>query len=142
MSSKQLAIFEKIQKIIKEKIDKDETYPCKYQIFHQAKKYCPQCNFFVCDKCISKHDSSHSLKSPIELIPDLSDKINLYIKINDENNSKEETKSEKIENNEIKEKKELNIKIYDNTINSIDDLIKELKNTKKKWLLFLNCKKI
>ena len=138
MSTQKSMIFEKIQKIIKEKIDKDQTYPCKYQIFHQAKKYCPQCDYFVCDKCFSKHDSSHTLKYPNELIPDLSNKINLYLNLNEDNSSKEEEKSKKIEE---KEKVELNTKICDNAITSIDNLINELKNIKKKMLNFFELQK-
>ena len=57
--------LDKIISLITHKISNNNNspilFPCKYMLFHQAKSYCKNCDDFICDKCIQKHDKSHTI---------------------------------------------------------------------------------
>ena len=129
--------FQKIQNLIQQKIMQNPNlfFPCKYMVFHKAQKYCEECEDFICDKCIKKHEGHHSSLSIEELTQNISSKINEYLevtkgKISSRENSVNST--EKIELDETVEK---------NSIEKIDSLINKLSCIKKKMLKFFELRK-
>ena len=76
--------LDKIISLITQKISNNNNspilFPCKYMLFHQAKSYCKNCDDFICDKCIQKHDKSHTILSLKDGIDILTSNINLYKK--------------------------------------------------------------
>ena len=133
--------LDKIISLITQKISNNNNtpilFPCKYMLFHQAKSYCKNCDDFICDKCIQKHDKSHTILSLKDGIDILTSNINLYKNLSIGKFPKEE-----------KQKKEENIEkiIIDETIEKsfieeIDNLINKLINTKKKILKFFESRK-
>ena len=129
--------FQKIQKLIEQKITDNPnlSFPCKYMIFHQAKKYCKECEDFICDKCVKKHDESHNTLSIEEIVKNVSTKINLYLEV-----SKGKFLSKENSTNSS-EKIELDETIEQNSITKIDNLINELNCIKKKMLKFFELRK-
>jgi hypothetical protein len=129
--------FQKIQKLIENKASEysNLSFPCKYMVFHQAKKYCKECEDFICDKCIKKHDSSHTLIKIEEIIKNSSQKMNLYLEV-----SKGKFPIESNNNNSI-EYIEYDEKIEQNSLEKIDDLINKLICIKKKMLKFFELRK-
>jgi hypothetical protein len=129
--------FQKIQKLIENKASEysNLSFPCKYMVFHQAKKYCKECEDFICDKCIKKHDSSHNLIKIEEIIKNSSQKMNLYLEV-----SKGKFPIESNNNNSI-EYIEYDEKIEQNSLEKIDDLINKLICIKKKMLKFFELRK-
>ena len=132
MSSNLENYFQKIQNIIQQKITENPklSFPCKYMVFHQSKKYCQECEDFICDKCIKKHDESHKILTLEEIIENLSSKINLYLDVSRGKFSKEEGTQN------TTEKVELDENIEKNAIEKIDNLINKLNCIKKKMLKF------
>ena len=129
--------FQKIQKLIEQKITDNPnlSFPCKYMIFHQAKKYCKECEDFICDKCVKKHDESHNTLSIEEIVKNVSTKINLYLEV-----SKGKFLSKENSTNSS-EKIELDETVEQNSIAKIDNLINELNCIKKKMLKFFELRK-
>lgn len=129
--------FNKIQNLIQTKIsdNPDLSFPCKYMVFHQAKKYCKECEDFICNKCAKKHDASHTLLKIEEITENVSSKINLYLEVskgkfpNDENS------------NDTTDKIEYDENIQQNSIEKIDELINKLICIKKKMLKFFELRK-
>ena len=73
--------FSRIQEIVKEKV-LDNQYlmlPCKYMIFHQARKYCQDCDAFICDKCLKKHEPTHRILGIKEIINNITTKSESYL---------------------------------------------------------------
>lgn len=129
--------FHKIQNIIQHKISDNPnlTFPCKYMVFHQAKKYCKECEDFLCDKCIKKHDESHKILSVSDILEDVSSKINLYLEISKGKFPQEEKSLSTLD------KIELDENIEQNAIGQIDNLINKLNCIRKKMLKFFNLRK-
>jgi len=104
-------------------------------VFHQAKKYCKECEDFICNKCAKKHDASHTLLKIEEITENVSSKINLYLEVskgkfpNDENS------------NDTTDKIEYDENIQQNSIEKIDELINKLICIKKKMLKFFELRK-
>jgi hypothetical protein len=104
-------------------------------VFHQAQKFCKECEDFICDKCIKKHDDSHTTLSIEELTQNLSSKINLYLEL-----SKGKFPSQENSTNST-EKIELDEIVEQNSIEKIDNLINKLTCIKKKVLKFFELRK-
>ena len=139
MSSSVDNYLDKIEALINQKISQNSnlTFPCKYMIFHQAKSYCKNCDDFVCDKCIQKHDKYHKILTLEETINTLNSNIALYKNLSNGKFPKEE-----------KQKKEGNIEtinldetIEQSFLEEIDNLMNKLICTKKKIIKFFNARK-
>ena len=139
MSSSVDNYLDKIEALINQKISQNSnlTFPCKYMIFHQAKSYCKNCDDFVCDKCIQKHDKYHKILTLEETINTLNLNIALYKNLSNGKFPKEE-----------KQKKEGNIEtinldetIEQSFLEEIDNLMNKLICTKKKIIKFFNARK-
>ena len=137
MSSSLEQYFQKIQNLIQQKIANNPklSFPCKYMVFHQAQKFCKECEDFICDKCAKKHDDSHTALSIEELTQNLSSKINLYLEL-----SKGKFPSQESSTNST-EKIELDETVEQNSIEKIDNLINKLTCIKKKILKFFELRK-
>ena len=137
MSSSLEQYFQKIQNLIQQKIANNPklSFPCKYMVFHQAQKFCKECEDFICDKCIKKHDDSHTTLSIEELTQNLSSKINLYLEL-----SKGKFPSQENLTNST-EKIDLDETVEQNSIEKIDNLINKLTCIKKKVLKFFELRK-
>ena len=137
MSSSLEQYFQKIQNLIQQKIANNPklSFPCKYMVFHQAQKFCKECEDFICDKCIKKHDDSHTTLSIEELTQNLSSKINLYLEL-----TKGKFPSQENSTNSS-EKIELDENVEQNSIEKIDNLINKLTCIKKKVLKFFLLRK-
>ena len=129
--------FQKIQNLIHQKIEENKKlfFPCKYMVFHQANKYCQECEDFICNKCIKKHDKSHNVLNLEEITKNVSSKINLYSEVTKGKFPKEENEKNS------SEKVELDEKIEQNAIESIDNLINKLICIKKKMQKFFELRK-
>ena len=134
MSSSVDNYLDKIEALINQKISQNSnlTFPCKYMIFHQAKSYCKNCDDFVCDKCIQKHDKYHKILTLEETINTLNSNIALYKNLSNGKFPKEE-----------KQKKEGNIEtinldetIEQSFLEEIDNLMNKLICTKKKIIQY------
>jgi len=137
MSSSIETLFKKIQEKIQQKLlgNPKLLFPCKYMVFHQAKKYCINCGDFICDKCLKKHDETHTIFSLNEIVENVSSKINLYLDLT-------KGKIPKTENTtSTTEKIELDENIENNAIQTIDNLINKLTCIKKKMLSFFELRK-
>ena len=129
--------FHKIQEKIQQKISDNPKllFPCKYMVFHQAKRYCKDCEDFVCDKCLKKHDNSHTNFTLQEIADNVSSKMNLYLDVS-------KGKFPKNENNKNDEGKiELDENIESNAIQTMDNLINKLCCIKKKMISFFELRK-
>ena len=129
--------FHKIQEKIQQKISDNPKllFPCKYMVFHQAKRYCKDCEDFVCDKCLKKHDNSHTNFTLQEIADNVSSKMNIYLDVS-------KGKFPKNENNKNDEGKiELDENIESNAIQTMDNLINKLCCIKKKMLSFFELRK-
>ena len=129
--------FQKIENIIQQKIldNSHIFFPCKYMVFHQAKKYCKECQDFICDKCIKKHEESHSILNVNEITQNVSKKINLYLEVTKGKFPKDE------KSKEGDEKIELDESIEKSSIEKINNLINQLICIKKKILKFFELRK-
>ena len=139
MSSSVDNYLDKIITLIKQKTSQNHnlTFPCKYMIFHQAKSYCKDCDDFICNKCIQKHDKFHKILSLEETIDLLNSNITLYKNLSNGKFPKEEKqKTEGIIN-----KINLDETIEQSFIEEIDNLINKLTCTKKKILKMLDTRK-
>ena len=127
MSSSLDSYFQKIQNLIQQKITDNPklSFPCKYMVFHQSKKYCKECEDFICEKCIKKHDESHKILTLEEIVENASSNINSYLEVLKGKIPQEESEktTDKIELDETIEK---------NSIEQIDNLINKLICIKKK----------
>ena len=104
-------------------------------VFHQAKKYCINCKDFICDKCLKKHDETHTIYTLSEIVGNVSSKINLYLDL-------AKGKIQKSENETTDtEKVELDGNIENNAMQTIDNLINQLTCIKKKMLSFFELRK-
>ena len=137
MSSSLENYFHKIQSLIQQKISDNPklSFPCKYMVFHQAKKYCKECEDFICDKCIKKHEESHIILSLEEITKNVSSKINLYLDISKGKFPKE---GDSINSTE---KVELDENIEQNSIETINNLINKLTCIKKKMVKYFELRK-
>ena len=140
MSSSIDNYLDKIIALIQEKLSKNSSlkFPCKYMTFHQAKSYCKDCEDFVCDKCIQKHDKYHKILNLEEIIKLFTSNINLYKDLSDGKFPKEE-KPKKTEG--TAEKIILDENIEKSFIEEIDNLINKLTCTKKKIMKFFDSRK-
>ena len=106
------------------------NFQCMYQVFHQAKDYCKDCENFICKNCINKHDQSHKIVSVFNLLNQCSEIIENIISGKKINKILEEEKKEIKEN----DKKEIEIEIndidYEKYINQINDYILKLTELK------------
>ena len=139
MSSSIDNYLNKIQALIQQKLSQNIklTFPCKYMIFHQAKSYCKNCDDFVCDKCIQKHDKYHKIVNLKEICDILIPNITLY---KDLSNGKF-PKEEKPKKEGAIETINLDEKIGQSFIEEIDGLINKLICTKKKIVKFFDLRK-
>ena len=137
MSSSLENYFQKIQTLIQQKISDNPklTFPCKYMVFHQAKKYCKECEDFICDKCVKKHEESHTILSIEEIANNVSSKINLYLDVSKGKFPKEGDSSNSAE------KVELDESIEQNSLETINNLINKLTCIKKKMLKYFELRK-
>ena len=137
MSSPIETLFHKIQDKIQQKLlgNPKLLFPCKYMVFHQAKKYCINCEDFVCDKCLKKHDQAHTVFTLNEVVENVSSKINLYLDLSNGKLPKSENDTS------TTEKIELDDNIENNAIQTIDNLINKLTCIKKKMLSFFELRK-
>lgn len=137
MSSSIESLFKKIQEKIQQKLLRNPKllFPCKYMVFHQAKKYCTNCGDFICDKCLKKHDETHTIFSLNEIVENVSSKINLYLDLTKGNIPKSENSTN------TTEKIELDENIENNAIQTIDNLINKLTCIKKTMLSFFELRK-
>ena len=137
MSSSLENYFQKIKSLIQQKISENPklSFPCKYMVFHQAKKYCKECEDFICDKCVKKHEESHTILSIEEIVNNVPSKINLYLDV-----SKGKFPKEGDSNNSA-EKVELDENIEQNSIDTINNLINKLTCIKKKMLKYFELRK-
>ena len=136
MSSSLENYFHKIQSLIQQKISDNPnlSFPCKYMVFHQAKKYCKECEDFICDKCVKKHDESHTILSIDKISNNVSSKINLYLDVS-------KGKFPKLDTNNTAEKVELDESIEQNSIETINNLINKLTCIKKKMVKYFELRK-
>ena len=127
----------KIEKLIHQKIEENQnlSFPCKYMVFHQANKYCQECEDFICNKCIKKHDKTHTVLSIHEITKNGSEKINLYSQVLCGKLPKDESSIDSTEKVEIDEK------VEQNAIETIDNLINKLTCIKKKMEKFFELRK-
>ena len=139
MSSSSLESYlDKIIILINEKLEKNQDikFPCKYMVFHQAKSFCKNCENFICDKCIKKHDTTHKILSLQEAIDSLTSNISLYKDLSSGKFPKEEKCK-----NITEEKIILDEKIEQNFMEEIDELINKINIIKKKILKFFEFRK-
>ena len=136
MSSSLENYFNKIQNIIQQKITNNPklSFPCKYMVFHQSKKYCKECEDFICDKCVKKHDESHKILTLEEIVENASTNINSYLEVS-------KGKIPQDEPQKTTDKIELDENIEQNSIEQIDNLINKLICIKKKMLKFFKLRK-
>ena len=66
---------------------KDLTFKCMNFVFHQAKHYCKQCNGFICNKCMEKHEKDHTFVSLEDYNNNFRDLIQFFISIINFDNS-------------------------------------------------------
>ena len=131
MSSSVENYLDKILSLMKQKISQNSNlfFKCKYNVFHQAKSYCKDCQSFICNKCLNNHDESHKILSLEEIINYFNDNISIY---KDLSNGKMP---------EIKTEQKLDENLEQSCIKEVDNLINKLISLKKKMLKFSNLKK-
>ena len=131
MSSSVENYLDKILSLMKQKLSQNSNlfFKCKYNVFHQAKSYCKDCQSFICNKCLNNHDESHKILSLEEIINYFNDNISIY---KDLSNGKMP---------EIKTEQKLDENLEQSCIKEVDNLINKLISLKKKILKFSNLKK-
>ena len=118
-------LIDNIYKIFLDKITKSKgkKYKCLSSQFHECDSFCSSCKNFICNNCIKKHDNTHDIIIFDTKLNELKTKIDSYKELS--------FLAENIKNGN-NSKMELNENITKNAIQKIDELIKNLKEIKKK----------